>query len=105
MAVGHIAYNASTQHGVFLRSVITQMENAVESLSDLAATMALMIDGDVNADASYSYMATKFGFPDTATAKAAYFEILSLVGKFPDNPATAVTAVRAAIVQAANKFR
>ena len=105
MAVGHLGYNPQTQYGAYLRNVVTNLKNAMDDVADLAATMALMIDGDVNVAANYSYMASKFGFTDTATAKDAYFEVLSLAGKFPDNAGTSVTAVKAAIVQASNKFR
>lgn len=105
MAIQHLGYNQTTQYGGYLRTVISSIENAVENLADLRNTLVLMIDGDVNDAASYSYMATKFGFTDAATAKAAFFEIDSLFGKFPDDPAVSVTAVKAAIVQASNKFR
>lgn len=103
MAVSHISYSASTQHGALLHSALGGLEAKFDDLNDIHATMALMIDGDGSDASHFAYMATKFGFADNATAKAAYEELSSLLFKLNTN--SSVSDVNAALLQAFNKFR
>ncbi len=76
---------------------------AALALNDLLATMTLMIDGDGSDAAHFSYMQSKFGFADNATAKAGYEELASALAKL--NTDGSVSNVNAAILQLLNKFR
>jgi len=103
MAVNHISYSASTQHGALLHAALAQLEAKFDDLNDIHATMALMIDGDGSQAAHFPYMTSKFGFTSDAVAKAAYDELSSLLFKLNTN--TSVTDVNAAMLQAFNKLR
>ena len=103
MAVAHIAFNDQITHGRLLRRALSQMEESLEGLGDLVATIALMIDGDGSQVAHFTYVTSKFGFTDNATAKAGYEELQSVYGKLSTN--ASVSSVNAALLQAFNKFR
>jgi hypothetical protein len=103
MAVGHIAYNSETNHGRKIRRCLELLEEGHEGLNDILDTLALMVDGNGSDAAQFTYMTTKCGFPDNATAKAAYDELQSL--RFKLNTNAQVTDVLAALRQAFNKFR
>lgn len=103
MAVGHISYNTGTQHGAMLRNGLTLLEDGLDRLNDLKATMQLMIDGDGSDALHFAYMQEKFGFADNASAKAAWDELNSLLAKL--NTDAQVSSVNAALLQAFAKFR
>lgn len=99
----HIFFDQRSQHGSMLRNLLNQLEFGRDTLFDMVATMQLMLEGDGTQDAHYSYMTTKFGFPDVATAHTAYNELVALQAKLNTN--ASVTNVLAAMDQAFNKFR
>jgi tetrahydromethanopterin S-methyltransferase subunit H len=104
MAITHISFNDQTNHGRQLRAHLNKLEEAVEGLDDLVKTMALMLDGDGTQSAHFtSYIITKFGFPDAATAKACWDELNSVSFKLQTN--ASVSDVNAAIKQVVNKHR
>lgn len=103
MAVQHINFNDQTPHGRMLRRGLTQLEDGLDHLNDLKATMALMIDGDGSQAAHFTYVTGKFGFGTDANAKAAWDELNSLLAKL--NTDAQVTFVNAALLQCFNKFR
>jgi hypothetical protein len=74
MAVEHIAFDDTTTHGRQLRSCLQQIEDGFTGLTDLFAVMGLMRDGEKVT----SYLVGKFGFPDIATAQAAYDDLANL---------------------------
>lgn len=103
MAVTHIQFNQGTQHGALLRSGLTLLEDGLDRLNDLKATLQLMIDGDGSSAAHFAYMQERLGFSDNAAAKAAWDELNSLLFKLSTN--SSVDNVNAALVQAFAKFR
>jgi len=103
MAVGHYAFNDQTPHGRIKRRVLNAAEEFLDGGQDLLATGAQMIDGDQSVEANYTYFAAKFGYPDNATAKAAWDEFKSMMSKVTGNGS--VTDTNAALVQAFAKFR
>lgn len=103
MAVQHIGFNDQVLHGRLLRRGLQQMEEALDILNDVKATMALMIDGDGTDAAQFTYMTAKFGFSSNPEAKAAWDELNSLLFKLNTN--AQVTDVNAAMLQAFNKLR
>lgn len=78
-------------------------QSFLEEGIDLQATLIQMLSGDGSQDAHYTYIATKFGFPDDATAHAAVNEFNSVMGKIISD--ASVSSVNAAIKQAMAKFR
>ena len=103
MAVAHIAFDDQTNHGRILRRSLQHLEDGLEELEDLIATIATMIDGDGSQAAHFTYVTTKFGFSSDANAKAAWDELNSLKFKLTTN--ASVTDMNAALLQAFNKFR
>lgn len=103
MAVSHLSFNDQLTHGRILRSSINKLEEGLEELQDVLATMALMLDGDGSQAAHFAYATTKFGFSSDANAKAAYDELNSLSAKLTTD--ASVSNVNAAMLQAFNKFR
>ncbi len=103
MALDHISYNIGTQHGAMLRNGLTLLEDGLDRLNDLLATMARMIDGDGSDAMHFAYMQEKFGFASNAAAKSAWDELNSLLAKL--NTDSQVTSVNAALLQAFAKFR
>jgi hypothetical protein len=69
----------------------------------IVGTIQAMVIPDGTHDTDYSVIKTEFGFPDDATARAAFDEIQAVKGKL--NSDASVTFVNAAIAQAINKFR
>jgi aspartokinase-like uncharacterized kinase len=103
MAVNHITFNQSNQHGSMLHFAVDNLEKGLEGLNDVIAVMVLMIDGDGSQASQFTYMTSKFGFSDDAASKAAFDELNSLASKLNVN--TSVTNVNAALLQAFNKLR
>jgi hypothetical protein len=102
--VSHISFNDQTStYGRMLRRVLFEQEDSLNSLNEILATMALMIDGDGSDPAQFSYMASKFGFDSTTTAKAGWDELNSMASKI--NTDSSVDHVNTALKQAYNKFR
>lgn len=103
MSVAHLGFNHGTPHGSLLHAAMHQLEDGLNGLNEIIATIQQMIDGDGSQAAHFTYVADKFGFTDTATAKAAWEEANSL--KFKLNTNSSVSDVNAAMLQAFNKFR
>ena len=103
MAVSHIQFNSGTQHGAILRHGLTLLEDGLDRLNEIKATMQLMIDGDGSSDTHFAYMQEKFGFASNADAKACWDELNSVLFKLNTNDS--VTSVNAAMLQAFAKFR
>lgn len=103
MAFTKIEFNDGLRHGRLLRQALTQLENGHDALNDTVAAMELMLEGDGSSAAHFNEVMTRFGTPDTATAKAMWDELNSL--KFKLNTNTSVTDVLSAIIQAFAKLR
>lgn len=103
MAVTHIAFNQSTQHGLLLRRAVADLELGLEALNDVLAVMVTMIDGDGSQASHFTYATSKFGFESDAGAKSAFDELNSLAFKLNTN--SSVSDTNAALLQAFNKFR
>lgn len=103
MAVTHISFNDQLTHGRLLRRSLQQLEEGRTELNNTIATMSTMLDGDGTNVSHFLYFVSKYGFPSTAEAKAAWDELNSLASKLNVN--TSVTDVNAALLQAFNKFR
>lgn len=103
MAVTHISYNSSTQHGTLLHAALKGLEDGLDLLNDTLSSMSRMIDGDGSQDAHYAYMRDKFGFPTEAEAHAAFNELNSAAFKLNTN--ASVTDMNAALLQVFSKFR
>lgn len=105
MPITHISYGESgANHSTLIGSPLRKLEEGLAELEEVVATMALMLTGDGQQEAHFtSYIIVKFGFPDAATAKAAWDELNSLKGKLTTNGS--VIEVNAALHQAFNKFR
>ncbi len=103
MAISKIAFSDSLPHGRMLRGALTGLEQGQEGLVDILAAMAMMVDGDGSQVTHFDEVMTRFAFPSTTVAKAAYDELNSLKAKITVD--TSVTNVNAALLQAFNKFR
>jgi hypothetical protein len=103
MSVPHIAFNDTTHYGQYLRNALVGLEVNLDRLNEIKDTMALMIDGDGSQAAHFTYMTSKFGFTDDATAKAGWDELNSCLFKLNTN--TSVSDVNAALLQLFNKLR
>lgn len=96
-------YNATgSTHGRFLQRVVGTVSDGDHWFRELMALMAQMLDGDGSQDAHYATITTRFGFPDTATAHAAYSELQSCYGKISGD--SSVSSVRAARDQFVARF-
>lgn len=102
MAVGYYQYNPGLAHGAQLRSFLQALE-LVNDAPKIQANMAQMIDGDGSDPAQFNVVTAQFGFPDNATAKAAWAELNSCIAKLQTD--AQVTSVHAAIAQLIAKFR
>jgi tetrahydromethanopterin S-methyltransferase subunit H len=104
MAVLHLNFVPTTQHGQLLRSALDNFERGFESLNDVKGAMQLMIDGDGSQASHFVTVAQRFGFENTgADAKAAWDELNSLLFKLNTNGS--VSDVNAAMLQLLNKLR
>lgn len=96
-------YSASSStHGRFLQRVVSSISDGDHWFKELMAMMAQMLDGDGSQDAHFATITTRFGFPDTATAHAAYSELLSCYSKTSGDGS--VSSVRAARDQFVARF-
>lgn len=103
MPLDHLSFDGNLQHGRILRTAMTELEIGLDQLNDCVAVMGHMITGDGSTETQFTYLRNKFGFPDDATAKAAYQELQSLAFKLNSNGN--ITDMNAALIQAFNKFR
>lgn len=96
-------YSPTTStHGKFLQRVVSSVSDDDRWFKDLMAMMAQMLDGDGSQDAHYATIVTRFGFPDTTTAHAAYNELQSCYSKISGD--SSVSSVRAARDQFVARF-
>ena len=102
MPVTHIKFNAQSDGGRFIRRAVDTVCNGQQSLKDLVDGLARMLNGDGTDVSHFNYMTLQCGFPDNATAKAAWDELNSLNAKLTTD--ANVTAVNAAILQIKAKF-
>ena len=103
MPITHIKHTGGSHSGL-LGTALSNLENGLDGLKDLVATMALMLNGDGTLEAHFTaYIISAFGFTDAAGAKAAWDELNALHAKLTVD--TSVTNVHAALQQAFNKFR
>lgn len=103
MATANLYFSTELAGGKLLRSGLTSFENGFETLNDVLANMAHMIDGDGSSAAHFTEVMGRYGFDTTTTAKAAYDELASLLAKL--NTDASVTSVNAAILQLLSKMR
>lgn len=103
MAFSHIYVSPSTQYGSRLHVGLDQLESSLNILRQQQGTMTMMIDGDGSDAAQFTEMTAQYGFVNNASAKAAWDELNSLLGKLTTD--LQVVEVHAALVQAFNKFR
>jgi hypothetical protein len=102
MAVTHIKFNAQSDGGRFIRRAVDTVSQGQQWLKECVAGLASMLDGDGTNVAHFTYMTAQCGFPDNATAKAAWDELNSINAKLTTDGS--VSAVNAAILQAKAKF-
>jgi hypothetical protein len=102
MAVNHIDFRSDTPHGRKLREALDAIQDGYRGLGDVRAIILQMRDGDGSDASHYTYVADKFGFPDTATAKAGFEELDSFYAKLSTDGE--VTFVNAAMLQLLAKF-
>jgi hypothetical protein len=103
MAAAHIHFDDQTQYGRKLRRALQLMEEGDDLLADVRDMMIQMRDGDGSSAAHYALLVTRMGFPDNATAKAAFEELDSAFSKTSGNGS--VTNTRAAREQLFAKMR
>jgi hypothetical protein len=103
MAFTKIHFNDTLSHGRLLRNLINDLEDGRDGLNQLIAATQLMIDGDGSQITHFDEVMTRFGFPSTTVAKAAWEELLSVQTKINTN--ASVSNVLAALDQAFAKFR
>ncbi len=103
MAITHIHFNDGLPHGRLLRSALSSLERGHDDLNAIIASIQTMIDGDGTDAAHFDEVVTRFAFPSTAVAKAAWGELNSL--RFKLNTNESVSDVLAAIQQAMSRFR
>ena len=99
----NLFFNDQLPHGRLLRSGLLGLENGKASMNAVLGSMATMITGDGSSSAHFPEVTTRFGFTSDANSKAAWDELQSLMAKL--NTDGSVTAVDAAMKQAANKMR
>ena len=75
MAFSYIHFDSGLQHGGMLRGALTRLENGRDDLLAVREVMIQMRDGDGSQAAHYTQVTIRFGFPNDATAKAAFEEI------------------------------
>ncbi len=100
MAAGNYTFNDSTHGGRLLRSAISQFEAGYNALKQVQGCMIQSLSSGSPQVQSFLDF---WGFPDMATAQAAYDEFSSMMGKITTD--ASVSSVQAALNQAFNKFR
>ena len=103
MADNHYVFDRNKDAGYRLAIAMEHLENAINRLLAEKGTMVQMLDGDGTAITHFNAHVTAYGFSDTTNAKAAYGELVSLMGKLDVD--SSVTNVTAAISQALARFR
>jgi len=103
MAFNHIHFNDQTQYGRSLRRMLSMSEESDDLMRDVRDMMIQMRDGDGSQDAHYAELTARFGFPNDASARAAFEELDSAYSKTSGDGS--VSNVRAARDQLFNKLR
>ena len=104
MAFDYIYFNDQTIHGRMLRRALNLSEEADDTLNDVRNVIIRMCEGgDTSSAANFGEVVSRFGFADTAKAKAAFDELDSAYSKTSGNGA--VSNVRAARDQLFDKLR
>ena len=95
MAFAKLYFNPNSQYGGQLRGGLNQLESGLRIVIDMRDALTLMIDGDGSSSTQFSEATSRFGFADNATAKAAWDEMNSYLGKeMTDGSVTFVNAAR-----------
>ena len=103
MAFNHIHFNDQTQYGRSLRRFLQQAEESDDLMKDVRDCMVQMLNGDGSQDVHYAEITGRYGFPDDASAHAAFSEIDSAYSKTSGDGT--VSGVRAARDQLYAKLR
>jgi len=103
MAVNHITFDDQTSHGRILRRGLQNLEEGIESLTDIKEALIQMRDGDGSAAAHYAYATPKMGTTDDAGTKALFDELDSALSKLTTD--AQVSEVASAIEQLLAKLR
>lgn len=85
MASTHYPFNHGTYYGQLLHRPLLALENDLQELKEIFGTMEKMLTGDANDEASYDVLTTRFEFADNASAKLAFLELASGLGKLTTN--------------------
>lgn len=104
MPFTHDNFNDQIPHGRLLR----QYYNGLDAVNDLGPKILLLVptmclNGDASDAANFTEVTARFGFPDNATAKAAFDEFQSVNFKLTTD--ASVDSVHAAIAQFLAKLR
>lgn len=102
MAISFLPFNDQIGHGRAIRRCLNQLHDGRQGLIDLIATLQRQIDGDSSDASQFTFMTSDCGFPDNATAKAAWDELNSLMFKLTTD--SSQSSMNAAILQALSKF-
>lgn len=81
MAFQHLQFSSTTEYGSRLRLALRDVENGLDALVKSRDTMTFMIDGDGSLASQFAEVASRYQFTDNATAKAAWDELNSYLGK------------------------
>lgn len=103
MAFTHLQFNDQLQHGRQVRSAVNKLDQGLDELGMVIATLATMIDGDSGDAANFTEMASRLGTASNATAKGVWDELNSAYSKISTD--NSVSSVNAALKQVANKLR
>lgn len=103
MAFQHLYFSPTTEYGAKLRSALSLLESGMDNIVRVRDTMTFMIDGDGSLASQFNEVVSRFGFPDTATAKAAWDELNSYIAKVTTD--ASVTNCNTALKQMINKLR
>lgn len=103
MAVAHIDFSREQPYAARLHNSLDKFEEGWYEITEHLGGMTLMIDGDGSSESHFTYLATKYGAPGVAVAKAGYEEIASAMGKLATDGS--VSSVNAALKQLFNKYR
>lgn len=101
MATTNINFDRTTYHGGSLRRWLENFKTGFTGLNEILSAMPHMIDGDGTDVAHFSEVVTRYGFINTAHAKAFWDELNSVMAKL--NSDTSQTNVNAAIEQLMDK--
>lgn len=103
MAFTHLYFSPTTEYGQKLRSALSLLEQGFDNIVRVRDAMTFMIDGDGSLATQYNEVVSRFGFPDTTTAKSAWDEMNAFISKATTD--ASVTNSDAARKQMLNKLR